>query len=78
MNSQLDLYVAAKGCAPCNWIKAFVARHNIPVTIIEGGTHPLVFDVPALVIDKASIIRGVIAIQRYLETHVIPKEVTNC
>lgn len=75
MTIKLDLYVSESGCVPCAWIKKFVANNNINVNIITNKDHPLVHDVPTIIIDDASVIKGVLAIQRYLETHIIPKKV---
>lgn len=75
MTIKLDLYIAESGCAPCAWVKKLVADNNIDVNIITNKDHPLVHDVPTIIIDGASVIKGALAIQRYLETHIIPKKI---
>lgn len=73
--AKLDLYVTSGRCAPCFYLRNLIKEHDIPVNIIEDGEHPLVYDVPTLIMNNASVIKGVTTIQSFLETNVIPKKV---
>ena len=73
--AKLELYVSSGPCAPCAFLKNIINKHDLPVDIIIDGSHPMVWDVPTLIMNGTSIIKGVTTIQSFFETHLLPKEV---
>lgn len=68
---KLNLHVSDGKCMPCSYLRKFIKDNNIKdVNIVEGnGGHPLVYDYPTLIINNASVIKGVTSIQRFLESN---------
>lgn len=64
------LYTQEK-CVPCRYLEKVIKENNIQVTNKTGGYHPLVNQRPTLIIDNASAIVGVIAIEKYFKTHMM-------
>lgn len=69
--TSLDLYVTEHNCAPCEYVKEIIEKNELPVNIKVGGYHPLVNSHPTLILDNASVIKGALAIEKYLETHFV-------
>ena len=76
--AKLDLYVRSN-CVPCRHVERFIKKHNVEhlFNIISEGYHPLVSDRPALVINDASVIKGVMTLEHYIYANLVPMEVTD-
>ena len=61
------------GCAPCRFLERIIKENNLEDVIEnqEDGYHPLVNKRPTLIIDNASAIVGVLAIESYIQKHLI-------
>ena len=70
--SELVLHTQ-KGCAPCRFLEKVIKDNSLEKKIVLklDGYHPLVNKRPTLIIDNASAIVGVLAIEKYFKTHLI-------
>lgn len=66
------LYVQ-ENCVPCRYLEVLIRDNNLSdvVEIRQGGEHPLVNQRPTLIFGGASAIVGVLAIEKYIKTHLV-------
>lgn len=62
-----------KGCVPCRYLEKMIKDNSLGdmIEFAPDSYHPLVNKRPTLIIDNASALVGVIAIEKYFKTHLI-------